>query len=316
MARVDQGVQNTMNDVCIVIPTHERPAYLRRCIAYYASFACQVVICDSSVTPYGESLPQNMRYHHWPGKRFAEKVSVALTLVDTDLVALAPDDDFLFEAALLRGAAALRDNPTLRACVGDVLAYPDRPPFQVIGRCAGRAATAASSDATLNIHAYLAHYHQVLWSLFRRDTLLLCYENIGQAAFSNENFFELSIAALCAGRGGIYYLDDYWILREVSQDAHWGSRHAPITSANVSTMDNDVLKFRQLCDRLLFAGAGDVALSAYLSRHDDVQGPPSALGALRRILARVVEIVRTGSLGRVKWETDPRFVPIRKAIGY
>jgi glycosyltransferase domain-containing protein len=305
-----------MNNFCVVIPTHERPAFLRRCIAYYANFACRIVICDSSEIGYQEELPRNIDYYHLRGKIFAEKISFALSLVGEDLIALAPDDDFLFEGALIRGADILRRSPALRACVGDVLTYPDKPPFRVIARCAGNAANAESSSAELNICTYLAKYHQILWSVFRRDTLMLCFESIQQARFENENFFELSIATICAGQGGIRYLDDYWILREVTQNEHWGRRHASITRNSVISMEGDVSKFRHMIDRLLFVGAGDLALSAYLSNEEKDSGDSSLGSSVRDLFSRGIAKLKDRCFGRVKWEADPRFSPIRKALGF
>lgn len=305
-----------MRDVCIVIPTHERPAYLRRCLVYYANFACRIVVCDSSEIGYQEEIPQNVNYYHLPGRRFAEKVSFMLSLVEEDLIALVPDDDFLFEGALISGADILRKGSALRACVGDVLAYPDKPPFQVISRCAGNAANADSSNAELNICTYLSKYHQILWSLFRRDTLMLCFESIQEAKFENENFFELFIATICAGQGGIHYLDDYWILREVTQHEHWGGRHVSITKESVILMEADVGKFRQMIDRLLFVGAGDLALSAYLSKEKKDSGYSSFGSYVKDVISRGVEKLKVRSFGRVKWKTDCRFLPIRKVLGF
>jgi glycosyltransferase domain-containing protein len=303
-----------MNDVCVVIPTHERHAYLCRCINYYAEFACKVIICDSSEVAFQYVLPQNFQYYHWPGKKFPEKVLCATRLIGEEFVALSPDDDFLFAGALRQGAEALRKKPALRACVGDVLAYPAQGPFRVIARCAGGSANAESANADRNIRTYLGQYHQILWSVFRRETLALCFECIQQAEFKNENFFELLIATLCAGQGGIHYVDDYWILREVTEREHWGGKHVPITRNNFGFMDEDVGKFRQLCDKALFEGAAEAALSAYLSKEDEPM--LGLVAAVSRLVAQVIARLKNSVFHKVNWERDPRFLPIRKALAY
>ena len=303
-----------MKDVCIVIPTHERPAYVRRCLAYYASFSCQIVICDSSQAAWREPLPSNVDYYHWPGLRFADKVARAAAMVGEAFVALAPDDDFLFQGAVAKGAHALRSNGALSACVGDVLAFPERPPFAIVARRAGGAAHSVSAHAQQNIVSYLENYHQILWSLFRRETLQLCFDSLRAAGFANENFFELSIATLCAGRGGICYIDDYWILREVTTREHWGSRHAPITSDNVSTMADDVARFTALCDSALFAGAAKLALAAYLSGSAaDVRHAPLRT-RIATVIGGAIARARDRLLHRVKWRTDRRFAAILTAL--
>lgn len=303
-----------MKNTCIVIPTHERQAYLRRCVAYYKDFSCKIVICDSSVMAYPDKMPQNISYYHLPGKRFAEKILLALTVVAEDLVVLAPDDDFLFQGALIKGAEILRKNLALQACVGDVLAFPDKPPFRVVARCAGGAANAVSSSAEINIRTYLANYHQILWSLFRRDTLKLCLEIIERAKFENENFFELTIAAICAGKGGIYYLDDYWILREVTHRDHWGSKHLAITKTSLNSMQSDVIRYHKFIDDSLFLGAADLALSAYLSIGDKSSEKSSLINSIKSFIARGIAKLKNRNSGCVDWVNDPRFVMIKKVI--
>lgn len=305
-----------MNSVCILIPSHERPDYLRRCFFYYASFMCNIVICDSSKSEYQEPLPKNITYYHLPGKQFAEKVIFALNLISEELVALVPDDDFLFEDSLRKVVQLLHRNPALRACVGDVLVYPDKPPFRVIGHASGSLANAISISAKENIATYLGQYHQILWSAFRRDTLLLCFHGIMQAQFANDNFFELSIATLCAGKGGIRYLDDFWILREVTQGAHWGSRHVTISRESVGSMEEDVRKFRQMIDGILFTGAADLALTSYLAHGNGTLEKSPLMIFVRVLWPRVIRWVRRKITAQPALEIDPRFNQIRKAIGY
>lgn len=298
-----------MNDVCIIIPTHERPGYLARCMKYYAGFACQVVVADSSAQAWGGPVPANIRYCHLPGLRFAPKLAMVLGSVEQDLVALAPDDDFLFPGAVAAGAAVMRDERGLQACVGDVLSYPEQPPFRIIARCASAVGSAAGPDGAANIRRYLGSYHQVLWSLFRRETLALCMDGIAAAGFDNDNFFELSIATLCAGRGGIHYLRDCWILREVSAGDHWGRRHLPVSRSHLGALQADVARFSALVDPALFPGAGALALQAYL---DGQEAPAPRLARWRRLLARLGQ----PNFGRADWQRDARLLPMRAALGW
>jgi glycosyltransferase domain-containing protein len=305
-----------MNSLCILIPSHERHSYLRRCISYYSDFPCRIFICDSSEIGYQGKLAENISYIHLSGMKFSEKVVFALNQISEDLVAMVPDDDFLLVDTLERIVHEMQKRPLIRACVGDVLSYPDKPPFRVIGHCSGKSASAVSTSAEENIVTYLGHYHQILWSVFRRDTLLLCFQLIKQAQFSNDNFFELSIATLCAGKGGISYLDDYWILREVTEGDHWGSRHVSISKESVDTMDEDVCKFRQVIDRVLFTGAADLALSSYLAREIGIDEKSFWLSFKKNCWVRAIDFAKRKISAQPTWEIDPRFRPIRKAIGY
>ena len=303
-----------MINTCIIIPTNERREYLRRCISYYGKFSCQIVICDSSVVAYPEKINGNIIYYHLPGMKFAEKILFALSVINENFVGLAPDDDFLFEGALIRGVEILKKNVSLQACVGDVLGFPERPPFRVVARTDGRRANAISSSAELNIRTYLANYHQILWSLFKHDTLKSCFEIIEKAKFVNENFFEMSIATFCAGKGGICYLDDYWILRELSQSDHWGFRHPPITYARLSLMDKDISIFRKLVDNALFSGAGDLALSAYLSGENPLPNKFVLINRIINYATRQISRLHYSRPEQIDWINDIRFLPIREVM--
>lgn len=305
-----------MKNTCIVIPTHERQTYLKRCIAYYKNFSCKVIICDSSVTAYTEVCPPNICYYHLPGTKFSAKILFALNIVNEDFVALAADDDFLFEGALIKGTEILRNNSAIQACVGDVLTFPDTLPFRVIGRYAGSNANSISSSAEKNISNYLSNYHQVLWSLFRHETLKLCFEIIDLANFENENFFELTISAICAGKGGINYIDEYWILREMTQNEHWGSRHLPITRANLVMINNDVRKYHYAINNALFFGAADLALSSYISMQDQSSRIHIRIGRVfNRFVQKSKKLLQLDSKA-INWENDFRFAPILKIINF
>lgn len=303
-----------MNDICIIIPTHDRHNYLVRSLKYYSGFNCQVFVCDSSAQRYSQTLPANVSYHHLPGQRFAEKILYALTISSHPFLALSPDDDFLFEESLTLGMEALEANSRARACVGDVLSFPDVPPFRIVSHDSSAGVTdAVSNDSSKNIRNYLLNYHQILWGMFRRDALQKCFSVIAEADYSNENFFEMTIATICAGDGGIHYLDDLWILRELSLSEHWGTRHRQIGREINLEMDIDVAKFRRLIDAELFDGAAEVALNAYLEGRPPLQ----KFALIQRLWSKATAIFWPKKLktSEIKhFENDHRFAPIIWAI--
>lgn len=303
-----------MKTFCIVIPTHERPVHLRRCLFYYQNFGCKVVVCDSSKTAYEGDLASHVHYLHMPGLRFSEKMIAVLDGLSDEFVAVSPDDDFLFSGALARAAAMLKANPAWQACVGDVLAFPEGRPLEVTARCDGRAANAVASSPARNVQTYLSHYHQILWSLFRRDTLKLAYDVIRSAEFDNDNFFELVVATVCAGHGGIAYLKDYWILREITERDHWGSRHPSITKARLASMKRDIDKYTELIDRATFEGAGRLSLSSYLSAQEAPQGLLATMARGRGWAFRHLKALAGQGPAHIDVVGDERFQPIRHQL--
>ena len=304
-----------MRNLCIVIPTHERHRYLARCIDYYSKFDCKVIVCDSSVESYQPSCYANVVYYHLPGQRFAEKILFATSLCNTEFIALCPDDDFLFEDSLYKGAEILRTNESAQACVGEVIMFYEEYPFRAVTQ-PGWLASVFDANAIPEdrISKYLSNYQQVLWSLYRTDALRECFEIIREASYKNENFFELTIATICSGRGGVCLLDDYWILRELSVKEHWGTRHGSILAIKDLPEDEDAKTFCRLMSAVLFPGAGELALSAY-----------QKTGAKEnRFLLFVKKILKKFTFGQVNTnnlkkididiDSDDRFMLIRKSF--
>ena len=86
-----------MQDLVIILPTHNRHDYLGSKIKYYADCGYEVYICDSTSNKfeYNKQMPVNISYLWMPGCGFYEKVLSTLNKVYSKLVILTPDDDFL-----------------------------------------------------------------------------------------------------------------------------------------------------------------------------------------------------------------------------
>ena len=302
-----------MRNISIIVPTHERHNYLSRCIDYYGKFDCKIIICDSSRNIYHRALSDNASYHHLPGSKFAEKILFGISACDSEFIALSPDDDFLFEESLYRAGEILLAYHAVQACVGDVLMFYDTEPFRVVA--AGDGGSLDFGDSTSvegRIVNYLSNYEQVLWSLFRADALKLSFEIIRDAAYDNENFFELTVAAVCAGNGGICRIGDTWILRELSSKLHWGVKHESIHSLSHPFDDKDVKNFISSIDSALSPGIGEKALLAYLSSH----GTYRKLLLLARDLISKISFnhIHFKSLKTVNIASDIRFQPMRRVF--
>lgn len=100
----------------IVIPTHRRPAYLRRCVGWFSRLSTQIVVADSSEAP---SLPEGERagiaaYLHRPGgfEVYLAKLADAVAEVATPYVALCADDDLILPGGLAASIEFLERNET------------------------------------------------------------------------------------------------------------------------------------------------------------------------------------------------------------
>jgi glycosyltransferase domain-containing protein len=111
-----------MNDsVTIVIPTHCRHGYLKRCVAWFSKNRYPIIVADSTLTPW--DVPSelcNVKYIHVPGgfEVYLKKFLLALNQVKTPYVALCADDDFILPSGLDRSVDFLNKNADYSFCQG------------------------------------------------------------------------------------------------------------------------------------------------------------------------------------------------------
>jgi len=249
----------------IIVPTHNRHAYMARSVGYFANFSANIIYVDSSNNPYQGELCNNMQYIHCPDLSFPQKALLSIRKSPTDLIAFCADDDFLLQDALNKGIRALEDDDKLAASVGFYAGFYkcfDGNFFQ-LGKV-GQWPNVSSASAD-NIENFLSDYRQILWALYRREAIETAYQIICEAEFSNDNFIELVIAALCA-YSGIAFIDDFWGVREVSPDDHWGSRHTALTLLIGSeALDNDFSKYYQYLEPIIGRSNAVLAVNSYLN---------------------------------------------------
>jgi len=129
-----------MTSPCVtcLVPTHNRPQFLRRLLAFYSKFPpiYPIVVVDSSkpeasvenrttVTECQRELDVTYRHNDTD---FLSKCIRALELVKTPFVALCADDDVLFPETVLQCAEFLSHNPSYSSALGRVaLLRPSNP---------------------------------------------------------------------------------------------------------------------------------------------------------------------------------------------
>jgi len=90
-----------LDDLTLIIPTHERHSYLKRVLDYYSRFNLSIYIVDSSTLPYSiDGLKSNMKYVHVPGISYTSKMEQAFNQVNSTFSVLCADDDFIVPASM------------------------------------------------------------------------------------------------------------------------------------------------------------------------------------------------------------------------
>ena len=100
-----------LNEVTIIIPTHNRNILLKRSIDYYSNYNCSIIICDSSeIETFDFVNNSNIIYLHYRNTSFAAKLYNAILHAKTKFVCLSADDDFLSIKGIYSGITFLENN--------------------------------------------------------------------------------------------------------------------------------------------------------------------------------------------------------------
>jgi glycosyltransferase domain-containing protein len=112
----------------LVLLTHNRPAFLRRALQYYATLECRVLVVDSSTASNAEIAGQfpDADYHYVPQfayRAFAAKLGYGVQQVKTPFMVFAADDDFALHDGIASALTFLEQHPDYGLCHGYALMY-------------------------------------------------------------------------------------------------------------------------------------------------------------------------------------------------
>ena len=106
-----------MSLVTILIPVHYRKNYIEETMRVYQDISIPIIIPDSSRDPLlGLDNDPRVTYLHTPDKLYYEKMYEALSLVKTEFVIDAADDDHVFPEAIIEAATFLLENEEYSFC--------------------------------------------------------------------------------------------------------------------------------------------------------------------------------------------------------
>ena len=232
--KFNEWTKNTiMEDYIIIIPTHKRHDYLLGKIRYYSDTPYQVFICDSTPEEYRDVsvFPSNIHYYWCPDKSFLQKVIHVLNYTEARFYNLTPDDDFLDLDTVKECCERMNTDESISLSVGKQV-YFNKPYNKVFfsTESANRLKGAnLFGDKVKNASYFGSHYQNLLWSVFRKDTLLSSFNKLESVKPENANYIELIMATEACVRGNIYVSCNPLNYRELSKDDHWGKQVEDIT---------------------------------------------------------------------------------------
>lgn len=112
----------------LVLITHNRPAFLQRALQYYSSYACKILVLDSTPEANAFAVEQfpGVDYRHLPQFSYTglqDKVTYGVEQVTTPYMVFAADDDFLLHDAMTQSVEFLEVNPDYGLCHGYGMMY-------------------------------------------------------------------------------------------------------------------------------------------------------------------------------------------------
>ena len=221
----------------LLVPTRNRPGYLRRLLLYLRQmeFHHQIVIADSSSIPICETnlrIAASMRneldiaYKQYePEAGFFSKIAGALSTFESKYSVICGDDDFPVERAMDQCVQFMESNPDYSVAHGRLVnMYPLTPVHGTTRLCTQSLSqrTLDDPDPCLRLREHLQGYEATFYSVQRRTDMI---RNIELAAKVTKDyrFGELLPSCLSVIQGKVKYLKVLHGVRPYHPDSTSGS---------------------------------------------------------------------------------------------
>ena len=254
--------ESNMINCTILIPTYNRPNYLKRILSYYHKYGrnFEIIVADSSSNENKMlnsknilSLPNNnILYLKYPTdiKPFCEKVPDALKYIKTKYCVSCADDDFVIPNAIKESINFLEKNPDFSCIQGHYISFYLRGNYLpakkfIYTPIYTNYKSNIFKNAKDRLFSNFLNYMHTIYSVHRTNFLKMIFgETI---KFTDDDIFgELLPSMLDLISGKMKKLDVLYSARELIPNS-WGRR----TSENLldfiknSTYDDKYAKFRK-----------------------------------------------------------------------
>ncbi len=288
------------SDLTCVIPTHNRPHFLRRLLTYWSAYPlnANVLIADSSepsaakenqrlVEQFATQL--RLRYEHIDQEVILKCYS-AVQLVETAHVVFCADDDFLIPDAVDRSYRWLKQNSgyvCAQGIMASVVSFRGN-------RCdLIRGYEMAAESAAKRFRQMAKFWYSTFYAVYTTDALSECYRvaTEGPAFCDARIYFELTISQMTALQGKVGFLPEVYSIRQEHQR---NDNRAMTRVQDLAHGEKHYRHFRRLLVQQLqrYAGAAESKAIAMVDAYYDplIQGKVvhSGLPKIRREIMRIV----------------------------
>jgi glycosyltransferase domain-containing protein len=281
-----------LENLCLIIPSHNRPEYITRIVAYLGriEYPGDVCICDSSVVPWSGDLPLRFKYRHLAGMSFPEKILSVVADEPHELFVLCPVDDFIILPSVFSGYSFLKNDSEYCCYTGGYYDYSkeDRT-GEIFQRVRSIPRCISHNDPVVRAADLMLNYHMMLWNMFRRDVLVNAFKGVQQAQLSNDNFIELILSVTAVLEGSVKIDAVPWMVRERSEaDDCWGKRHVPLSRARANdeaAIRDDYRKAAEYFE-ITYGTLGRKVWDAGVESYFEMLNPLQLLNITRRLVSK------------------------------
>jgi glycosyltransferase domain-containing protein len=219
----------------IIIPTHNRPDYLRRVLDYYSSYKAgyNIIVADSSSDENKRrnketisSLPdlKILYFGHYPSEiKYGHKFADALDHVETKYCLFCADDDFVVPNGIEESIDFLEKNEDFVVAHGQTITFYPRIKKEgeekFYWQLEYRVKSNTLTDARSRLVEHLASYSvSTFYGVHRADFLKMIFRETLRSV-EHGRFIELLLTELTLVYGKMKCLDGLYAAREIILDS-------------------------------------------------------------------------------------------------
>lgn len=215
----------------LVIPTFQRPQFIKRQIEYWADSPHHLLIVDGSIerwTPPRDLEKAKITYIHAPGLSPENRIRMSGDHIRTDYVALIPDDELFVKSAVEKCIAVLDSDAFVASCKGLAIGFHlaggkvyVRP---VYAGLLEYGVSGLSGENRMLVH--LENYEMAsLWAVQTRRAYVAGAKALSLSHYPSGATAEIAIALATAFSGKIVVLKELMWLRSYENENIWWGKN-------------------------------------------------------------------------------------------
>jgi glycosyltransferase domain-containing protein len=207
-----------ISKITIVIPTHNRPQYLRRILEYYVNSKYSIIIADSSSKRYDGKIDSHAVYFYYPNTDFEHKINDVLISVKTKYVVFCADDDFLIEDNLIKSVDFLENNNDYACVQGKYLFfYQNIKKYYLKPGYAYKKNIMHESDNIANrLESFMSSYVPLFYAVHHTENIKDLFNKSTSDGLNNPILFELLVSLYMLIAGKYKTLDLLYNVRDLN----------------------------------------------------------------------------------------------------